>query len=1253
MPGFNRISLRAMALGGCAAIAFAHVAVAQEAAKPVFEIAAGDLRSALQQFARQTNQEVMFSNAVVEGKRTRGFSGADDAPDALHALLADTGLTFTKTATGTLLVVSEGGSPQGASAAGGGAEVEALIVTAQKKNENIQDVPIAISAFTQKSLDEQKIEGGFDLLKGVPNVAFSKTNFSGYNFSIRGIGTQAISATTDPAVAVSFNNTTLIVNRLFEQEYVDVERVEVLRGPQGTLYGRNATSGVINVISAKPVMGEFLGEAKLEGGNFNAQRFRGHINVPIGETLAVRGAYAMTKRDGYGFNEFDGSDVDNRDLWTGRITAAWEPNERFRSYVLWERFEEDDERVRTSKQLCHRDPSKTEVGGVSLAGMNTYARTLLSQGCVAGSLYAPGAFGTVNGESLPYVTGLTIAIDFGDFFRNDAGAGKNPYGPHFTGFGLSPASEAPCAAAAAANWGYLHDICNPDPYRGRMQSTDLRSISSEIKPKYEASSDIYELAFDFDVSESLTLSSQTVYSTDEVWATQDYNRFAAESFWADARENCGSIGPDIFNKYVANCSDEPVVMDGVTYLPEDYGRGTFAPLQDVNGDGFIDQTSQPLHAGEVVDADGWVRDQDGRRVGWFSHFFPGEFCDPQLGCSSNLLVQDLSRAKSKQFNQEFRLVSNFDAPVNFSLGANYTKFETFNDYFVFSNAFTALLHTGPFNSPTGFNPDTGAARSSFNVIRNTQRDACLVYQEDDDVSMCRYVDPNPIESINGDGHNYFRSANPYELTSTGLFGELYWNLTETLKLTAGARMTWDQKVFTPIPSQLLLADYRDLSNVGEGSPPPNGEDCGRFAQNGCPFTGNAPNGRGSPANPDIIQSWREPTGRLVLDWKPDLGLSWVNEAMFYVSLAHGYKGGGANPPSVAPPSGNLLTRASGGAAPPTFEPEFIDAFEVGTKSTLLGGALTLNATSFYYDYKDYQISKILDRSAANENFDAEVWGAELEGMFAATRSLRFNFAFGYLDTKVGKGEASVDLMDRTDGGNTSWETPHGYAWNGFTVVKPWVVAASNCVVPTEFLMGAAHAALTPGETSIDILAMCPAGGVQGGTVAFGGQVVPYIDQDGVFWSARSNCNPATQNCSTRTYDVRTDAPNGASGFSKDVGGNELPNAPHWTASVGAQYTLELPGGWDATLRGDFYWQSQSFARIYNTQYDKLRAWTNTNVSLWFENRDWDVKAEIYVKNAFDETPITGAFLNSDDTGLTTNVFTLDPRLIGVSVTKSF
>ena len=120
----------------------------------------------------------------------------------------------------------------------------------------------------------------------------------------------------------------------------------------------------------------------------------------------------------------------------------------------------------------------------------------------------------------------------------------------------------------------------------------------------------------------------------------------------------------------------------------------------------------------------------------------------------------------------------------------------------------------------------------------------------------------------------------------------------------------------------------------------------------------------------------------------------------------------------------------------------------------------------------------------------------------------------------------------------------------------------------------------------------------------------------------------------------------------DLGGNELPNSPNWTANIGAQYTFYV-GGWDLTLRGDYYWQDQSYARIYNTEYDKLKSWDNANISIVMENEAKDMVLSAYVKNVFDDAPITDMFTNSDDTGLTTNVFTLDPRVFAFSVTKRF
>jgi iron complex outermembrane receptor protein len=1193
-----------------------------------FDIPAQKVSTAILDIARQAQVQALMTGNVLDNYQTEGLHQRLPLAAALELVLSGTPYTYRQTGSNAIMV----GLPDALAvvpddpkatavlaqeSAGTAADAEAMhsttasvetarrggieeiIVTGQKREERIQDVPIAISAFTMQDLDAQKLEGGFDLLKAIPNVTFSKTNFSGYNFQIRGIGTQAISATTDPGVAVSFNNTTLIVNRLFEQEYLDMERVEVLRGPQGTLYGRNATAGVINVISAKPKLGIEEGEFKLETGNFSSQRLRGHYNFPIGDTLALRAAYASTQREGYGVNlaasDPDAitnarADVDGRDLWTGRLTLGWQPTDAFRANLLWERFEEDDNRVRTSKQLCHRDPGPAQVGDFDTAAYKDFPYDLaqLSQGCLPGSLYEDGAFGTPNGASLPYVQGFYQGTAFSQLFNNGFGLGGNPYLAGGASAPFFDPADAPCRNIMEIKPGFGNrgvfpvDVCRPDPYGGQTQSYNLREIYSLLEPQYRASADVFELSWDLDLSSALVFSSQTVYAKDEYYATQDYNRFTTYPIWTDSTSACGMAGS------IPNCSGIP-------------------PLFPAAPPGNRDNAYE----------NGFYYDLSPRPEGT-PYGTPGVVCDPQLGCSSSLVVQDLSQATSKQFNQEVRLASSFDGVFNFSLGANFTRFETLNNYYVFSNAFTHLLNFFPF--------------MGHNSFCNNQGIGCI------------YIDPNPLASINGEGHNYFRSSNPYKLTSTAIFGEGYWQLTDALKLTAGLRLTWDQKKFTPIPSQLLLADYRGYPSTGydEGAPPTLD---GCSAE--CGLLGNAPGGRGAPANPDIVQEWREPTGRIVLDWKPDL--PFTDETLLYASLSRGYKGGGANPPTVAPPAGEFFARNSGGAAPPTFAAEYVNAIEIGAKNTLFGGGVILNASAFYYDYTDYQVSKIVDRTAVNENFDTSIWGLELESVIAPTPDLLFNVVLGYLNTKVGKGEKSIDLMDRTDGGNRYFEFSDGAAvrlpnknydpatdppeaqfitYTGFDewiVVKPWVTAASNCIAPVPVMEY-----LVENFAGFNIAAVCPAGGPSGLT---------HVNGDLTSGTIR--------------YDPALHAPNNSAGFSKDLSGNRLPNAPRFTAALGGQYTWYLPAQIDLTTRVDFYWQDESYARIYNTEYDRLKAWTNTNLSIWANKADWNLKVELYVKNLFDETPITGTFLNSDDTGLTTNVFTLDPRLVGLSITKRF
>ena len=146
--------------------------------------------------------------------------------------------------------------------------IEDIVVTAQRQSERLQDVPIAVSAFSGEALQKQQIANASDLQLSLPNITFTKTNFTASSFTIRGIGDLCVGASCDSATGIHVNDMPLLSTRLFETEYFDLERVEVLRGPQGTLFGRNATSGVVNFITAKPDLTAFGASGSFEYGNY-------------------------------------------------------------------------------------------------------------------------------------------------------------------------------------------------------------------------------------------------------------------------------------------------------------------------------------------------------------------------------------------------------------------------------------------------------------------------------------------------------------------------------------------------------------------------------------------------------------------------------------------------------------------------------------------------------------------------------------------------------------------------------------------------------------------------------------------------------------------------------------------------------------------------------------------------------------------------------------------------------------------------
>jgi outer membrane receptor protein involved in Fe transport len=342
-----------------------------------------------------------------------------------------------------------------------------IIVTAQRRAEVLQNVPIAVSAFTGEALERQQIENSSDLQLTLPNITYTKTNFTSSSFTIRGIGDLCVGATCDSATAIHVNDMPLVSTRLFETEFYDMARIEVLRGPQGTLFGRNATSGVVNLITARPDLSGFHASAEAEYGNYNSMKAKGMINLPVGDTIGVRLAGIYVKRDGYTHNLYTGNDIDGRDLYSVRGTLSWEPSADTRIDLIGYYFREKDDRSRIQKQLCHRDPT-----GVL--------------GCLPDKL----AFETPNGNST-----LAAVLTSRELFT------------------LSSPALAPFA---------LQSLYGPDTYAGVVNPADLRTVNIDFEPTYFAKEQHLMLKVSQNMG-AFGLNVTAGYAKNQVDSRTDYN----------------------------------------------------------------------------------------------------------------------------------------------------------------------------------------------------------------------------------------------------------------------------------------------------------------------------------------------------------------------------------------------------------------------------------------------------------------------------------------------------------------------------------------------------------------------------------------------------------------------------------------------------------------------------------------------------------------------------------------------------------
>ncbi len=177
-------------------------------------------------------------------------------------------------------------------------EIQEVIVTAQKRPESASKTPVSLTALSGDELLLRGVKSAEDLTNVVPNVQIGASDAGNTNIYIRGIGSNNAGEVGDPAAAFHVDGVYLARPDQARNAFLDIERVEVLRGPQGTLYGRNATAGAVNVITAKPGK-QFGAKGSVDIGSFDLKRVEAVLNVPVNDKVAIRAALMSKDEDNY------------------------------------------------------------------------------------------------------------------------------------------------------------------------------------------------------------------------------------------------------------------------------------------------------------------------------------------------------------------------------------------------------------------------------------------------------------------------------------------------------------------------------------------------------------------------------------------------------------------------------------------------------------------------------------------------------------------------------------------------------------------------------------------------------------------------------------------------------------------------------------------------------------------------------------------------------------------------------------------
>ena len=831
--------------------------------------------------------------------------------------------------------------------------IEEVLVTAQRVEESVQDVPVAVTALTGDLLAEKQVITTSDLQLNAPNVSFTATNFGGSSLSIRGIGNLVIGRTGEPGVSAHLNQVA-VPNNLNATEFFDMERIEVLRGPQGTLFGRNATGGVINFVTRQPRFDTFEGFVDIEGGSYGHVRWKSAVNLPLGKQFAARIAGLQLRRDGYVENLAHGQvdrngnplsgiddDVDGRDITALRATIAWQPTERARAWLLYSVFNEDDDRVRISNQVCVRNPLPTTGCLPDEFGFETPHLGATTAGIfagLAGALPLGSAVGSYD-FIRPTISGFReMHTDYEPIFKEDE---------QILAFGAEYDFDQYQVSLVGAS---RHDNYLSQQDYGMDVNASLGRTLGNPSGAWPTSAPAGGAGAEWRDDSPCNLLNGTAgvaggcilgVATNRVFA---YDQLDSESeFWTleakvrtmfDGRYNF-LLGASVFES--TNHGGYYVLantLDLVTIAPPSAFPGALYP-------GFFMNSNDPAGG---ASAEGTA-------------LFGELYYD---------FSERLTLTGGLRFNNDDKTTSDTSVLAN-SIDANGTLGG------LITGTRPLWLRIGLFTEMAAIAGGTATGLSAASNRLLEYNGAADVYAQNGPTAI------GVIAAIGAAGQlgpmiqsgQLPIAAVPAAIAALGL-PEIF--QATVFSLLTGAAAT----------DPGLAAGAAALRAIAAAVPP-------------VPAFGETRFVTGSPT----AAAWEEVSGRIGFDYRLDDG------TLLYGFYSRGYKPGGFNP--AIPPEFQDNSAF-------TFDAEAVNAVEVGVKGTLAAGRLQLNASGFLYSYDGLQVTRIRNNSSINDNVDANLMGLEVEGLWRPARlpGLAVDFSYGFLSSEV-DGSMSLDPVNRAAG----------------------------------------------------------------------------------------------------------------------------------------------------------------------------------------------------------------------------------------------